>query len=270
MAEARPSSRDRARFADLGRLAAETAAAVGDAIAISDTAIVTRKRGRANFATAADHAAESAIISRLSAHDARIPVLAEESAQKGLVGAERLWVVDPIDGTLNFSRGLPFYCVLIGYVEDGKSRAAAVHAPRTGETFVASEGAGATLNGRPIEVSQVGRLSEAFAVASLRFGETKRKDSRFATLNATCARLRVLGSAGLEISYLAMGRFDLFVHEALSPWDVAAPGLIAREAGAAVLSLKTGKDAMWNERQVVIANPRLAKDAVRLLAKPRM
>jgi myo-inositol-1(or 4)-monophosphatase len=270
MPERETSPRDRARFADLARLAAETAIAVGDAIAIDDTAIVTRKRGRANFATAADHAAERAIISRLSAHDSRIPVLAEESARKGIADAERLWVVDPIDGTLNFSRGLPFYCVLIGYVEDGKARAGAVHAPRTGETFVASEGAGATLNGKPIRVSRVTRLAEAFAVASLRFGETKKKGSRFATLNATCARLRVIGSAGLEISYLAMGRFDLFVHEALSPWDVAAPALIAREAGAAVLSLKTGRDAAWNERQVVIANPRLAKDAIALLAKPRM
>ena len=270
MPEGKASPRERVRFAELARLAAETAIAVGDAIAIGDTAIITRKRGRANFATAADHAAERAIISRLSAYDPRIPVLAEESARKGLAAAERLWVVDPIDGTLNFSRGLPFYCVLIGYVEDGRSRAAAVHAPRTGETFVASEGGGATLNGEPIHVSGVTRLAEAFAVASLRFGETKKKDSRFATLNATCARLRVIGSAGLEISYLAMGRFDLFVHEALSPWDVAAPGLIAREAGAAVLSLKTGTDGAWNERQVVIANPRLAKDAVKLLAKPRM
>jgi len=135
---------------------------------------------------------------------------------------------------------------------------------------VASEGAGATRNGAPIEVSRVTRLPQAFAVASLGFGETKKKTSRFTTLNATCARLRVIGSAGLEISYLAMGRFDLFVHEALSPWDVAAPALIAREAGAAVLSLKTGNDAAWNERQVVIANPRLAKEAVKLLAKPRM
>jgi myo-inositol-1(or 4)-monophosphatase len=270
MTEGKASPRDRARFAQLARLAAETAVAVGNAIAVGDTAVVTRKRGRANFATAADHAAENAIIAQLSAHDARIPILAEESARKGLTEAERLWVVDPIDGTLNFSRGLPFYCVLIGYVEDGKARAGAVHAPRTGETFVASEGAGATRNGEPIEVSGVARLPEAFAVASLRFGETKKKASLFATLNATCARLRVIGSAGLEISYLAMGRFDLFVHEALSPWDVAAPALIAREAGAAVLSLKTGKDAAWNERQVVIANPRLATDAVRLLAKPRM
>jgi myo-inositol-1(or 4)-monophosphatase len=267
MPEAKTSSRDRARFADLARLAADTAVAVGDAIAVGDTAIVTRKRGRANFATAADHAAELAIVSRLSGHDARIPILAEESVRKGVVSAERLWVVDPLDGTLNFSRGLPFYCVLIGYVEDGRTRAGAVYAPRTRETFIASEGAGATRNGEPIRVSRITGLAQAFAVASLGFGETRKKDSRFVTLNATCARLRVIGSAGLEISYVAMGRFDLFVHQALSPWDVAAPALIAREAGAAVLSLKTGSDAAWNERQVVIANSRLAKDAVKLLAK---
>ena len=111
---------------------------------LSLIAYFLRKRGRANFATAADHAAELEIIRRLRGHDRAIPILAEESADRKLRTAPRLWVVDPLDGTLNFSQGLPFYCVLIGYVEDGKSRAAAVHAPRTGETFVASEGAGAT------------------------------------------------------------------------------------------------------------------------------
>src|SRR5207244_3840515 len=219
--------------------------------------IVTHKRGRANCATAADHAAEKAIVALLQAHDARVPVLAEESVRKGLVESERLWVVDPIDGTLNFSRGLPFYCVLIGYVEAGRTRAAAVHAPRTNETFRAAEGAGTTMSGVRVHTSKVARLGEAFAVASLRYGETTKKDSRFVVLNSTCARLRVIGSAGLEICYVAMGRLDLFVHEVLSPWDIAAPALIAREAGAAVLSLKTGRDAAWNERQVVIANPTL-------------
>jgi myo-inositol-1(or 4)-monophosphatase len=270
MPEASPSPRDRARYSRLARFAAQTATAVGAAIAVEDTAIVTRKRGRANFATAADHAAEKEIVAKLGGFDRSIRVLAEESPRKDLAAAERLWVVDPIDGTLNFSRGLPFYCVLVGYVEGGRARAAALHAPRTKETFVASQGSGATLNGAPIGVSRVTKLGEAFAVASLRFGETRKADSRFATLNATCARLRVFGSAGLEIAYVAMGRFDLFAHEALSPWDIAGPALIAREAGAAVLSLKTGRDAAWNERQVVIANPTLARAAIALLAKPRM
>src|SRR5438309_4609610 len=270
MPEGKTSSRDRARFAELARVATETPVAVGDAIAIGDTAIVTRKRGRANFATAADHAAERAIMDRLRAHDPSVPVLSEESARKELAKAERLWVVDPIDGTLNFSRGLPFYCVLIAYVEDGRARAGAIHAPRTNETFAAAEGAGASCNGVRIAVSTVVRLGEAFAVASLRFGATRKKDDRFVVLNSTCARLRVIGSAGLEICYVAVGRLDLFVHEALSPWDIAAPALVAREAGAAVLSLKTGRDAAWNERRVVIANPALARAASAVLAKPRM
>ncbi|HZP95350.1 MAG TPA: inositol monophosphatase [Candidatus Limnocylindria bacterium] len=255
------------RYARLARLAAKTATAVGEAIVTSDIDIVTRKRGRANFATAADHAAERAVIERLSADDPAVPVLAEESARRSVRRAERLWVVDPIDGTLNFSRGIPFYCVVIAYVEGGRTRAAALHAPRTRETFVASEGAGATRNGERIAIGRVGRLADAFAVASLRYGETKRRDSRFVALNSTCARLRVLGSAALEIAYVAMGRFDLFAHEALSPWDIAAPALIAREAGAAVLSLKTGADAAWDEARVVIASKTLARAAFELLRR---
>ena len=269
MTEAGPSARDRERYAKLARVAAEIASSVGDAIGIEDTAIVVRKRGRANFATAADHAAERAILDRLRAHDRTVPILSEESPRKGLANAERLWVVDPIDGTLNFSRGLPFYCVAIGYVEDGRTRAGAVHAPRTGETFLASEGTGTTLNGVRVRVGRVSRLSEAFAVASLRFGEAKTPGSRFSILNATCARLRVIGAAALEIAYVAMGRLDLFVHSALSPWDIAAPWLIAREAGAAVLSLKSGEDAAWSERQVVIANPTLARAAIELLRQTK-
>ena len=262
------SAADAARYATLARVATQTAVAVGEAIVQSDVQIVTRKKGRANFATAADHAAEKTIIERLTAHNAAIPVLAEESAKAAIRKADRLWVVDPIDGTLNFSRAIPFYCVVIAYVEGGRTRAAAVHAPRTGETFTASEGRGATRNGVAINVGSVTKLSEAFAVASLAFGVTKRKDSRFVALNSTCARLRVLGSAAMEICYVAMGTFDLFVHEALSPWDVAGPAFIAREAGATLLSLKTGEDAAWDEQQVVIANAKIAHEAWKLLRRP--
>ena len=248
------------RYADLARLAAETAVAVGDRIRVDDVEIVTRKRGRANFATAADLAAETQILRRLRAHDRTIPILAEESADQKLRGSERLWVVDPLDGTLNFSQGVPFYCVAIGYVEDGRVRAAAVHAPRTRETFVAHEGGGATLNVVKVSASAVARASDAFAVMSLGFKTASRKDSRFVAMNSTVVRLRVIGSAALEIAYVGCGKVDLFVHEALAPWDIAAAGLIAREGGAVVRSLKTGEDAAWDEPQVVIGNPKVVKD----------
>jgi myo-inositol-1(or 4)-monophosphatase len=252
----------RARWSAHARFAAETASSVGNAIVIENVGIVTQKKGRANFATAADHAAEEAILAAIRSHDPGAPILAEESTAIDVGAAERLWVVDPLDGTLNFSRAVPFYCVAIGYVEDGKVRAGAVHAPRLRETFAASEGEGATLNGSPIRVSDTKTAKEAFAVTSLGFGSASKKGSRFIALNRTCARLRILGAAALEIAYLANGRIDLFVHEFLSPWDIAAAQLIAREAGAAVLSLKTGADAAWNEKEVIIGNAALVRDAL--------
>src|SRR5256885_16213008 len=111
MAPAAPKARERDRFAALADFAAEVAVSAGDAIVVDDTAIVTRKRGRANFATAADHAAEQTIIELLRGRDASVPVLAEESARKEVAAAERLWVVDPIAGTLHFSRARPFHSV---------------------------------------------------------------------------------------------------------------------------------------------------------------
>jgi len=267
----RPPSRSEARrYATLAALAAETAVAVGTAIRADDIEIVTHKTGRANFATAADHAAEAAIKKRLRAADPTVPILAEESADDQLRSSERLWVVDPIDGTLNFSRALPFYCVAIGYVEAGRVRAAAIHAPRTGETFAASAGAGTTLNGRRVTVSTVRQATEAFAVTNLSFKAASKKDSRFVALNATTVRLRVFGSAALEIAYVACGKLDLFVHESLAPWDIAAAGLIAREAGAVVRSLSTGKDASWDEPSVIIGNRSVVKDALETMSLVRL
>jgi len=253
------------RYATLAEVAASAARTVGDAIDVAAVGIVKRKGGRANFATAADHAAQDAIIARLAAHDRSIPVLAEEGAVKAVRRSERLWVVDPIDGTLNFSRALPFYCVSIAYVEDGAVRAGAIRAPRTDETFIAHQGGGATLNGAPISVSSTRKLDQAFVVTSLAYGAASRPSSRFVMLNAHCARLRMFGSAALEIAYVAAGRFDLFVHGALGPWDVAAGALIAREAGASVISLRTGEDAAWDEPQVIIGPPALVRDALRTI-----
>lgn len=243
-----------ARYARLAEVAASAARSVGDAIDVAQVNIVTRKRGRANFATAADHAAQDAILARLASHDPTIPVLAEEGAVQSVRRSERLWVVDPIDGTLNFSHAIPFYAVSIAYIEDGVARAGAIHSPRTRETFVAREHGGATLNGVPIAVSATTRLAQAFVVAT---------PSRVALLRKHSARLRTLGAASLEIAYTAAGRFDLFIHPVLSPWDIAAAGLLAREAGASVISLRTGEDAAWDEPRVIIGPPALVRDALR-------
>ena len=253
--------RDTGRYAELMRLAARVAKDVGDAIAIDDIAIVTRKQGRANFATRADHSAEQAILRRLTRATPGVPVLAEESA-KGDPPSGALWVVDPIDGTLNFSRGIPFYCIAIGYAEARRTRAAAVYAPRTRELFVACEGAGARLNGVTITVAEARPLGECFVVQSLPFRGTTRRTSAFVAMNRVSARQRVIGSAALEICYVAAGRFDLFIHGALSPWDIAAPWLIAREAGAAVVDRDTGRAGDAFTRRALIGHPKVVKDAM--------
>jgi myo-inositol-1(or 4)-monophosphatase len=253
--------RDGERYAKLARLAARVAKTVGDGIVVDDIAIVTKKKGRANFATRADHSAEEAILRRLMRATPGVPVLAEESA-KGGPPSGALWVVDPIDGTLNFSRGIPFYCIAIGYTESRRTRAAAVYAPRTRELFVAHEGGGATLNGEAIGVAAPRPLRECFVVQSLPFRGTTRPTSAFVAMNRVSARQRVIGSAALEICYVAAGRFDLFVHGSLSPWDIAAPWLVAREAGAAVADRDTGRPGDAFTRRVVIGHPKVVKEAL--------
>jgi len=250
-------------YRELAELAAEIARTAGEAIVVRDIEIVVRKKGRANFATKADHAAERAILARLKEATPNIPVLAEESAADGPRTESRLWIVDPIDGTLNFSRALPFYCVAIAYVEQGRTRASAVYAPRTGELFSASEGHGASLNGMRLSVAESRPLEDCFAVTSLAYRAASKRRSRFVALNRVCARLRVIGSAALEMSYLAAGRFDLFVHESLGPWDIAAPWLLAREAGAAVIDLETGRPAGSLARKVCVGHPDVVQEALK-------
>ena len=248
------------RYAELAQLAARVAKQVGDAIAIEDIAIVTKKKGRANFATRADHSAEQAILRRLTQATPEVPVLAEESAT-GAPPAGAVWVVDPIDGTLNFSRGIPFYCVAIGYTESRRTKAAAVYAPRTGELFVAAEGSGATLNGAAIGVAEPRAIEECFVVESLAFRGTTRRGSTFVAMNRISARQRVIGSAALEMCYVAAGRFDLFIHGSLSPWDIAAPWLIVREAGGVVVDRATGRAGDAFTRRVVAGHPKVVKEA---------
>ena len=121
-----------------------------------------------------------------------------------------------------------------------------------------------------VGVSTVREATEAFAVTNLSFKAAAKKDSRFVALNATVVRLRVFGSAALEIAYVACGKLDLFIHESLAPWDIAAAGLIAREAGAVVRSLSTGKDAAWDEPAVIIGNAAVVKDALETMALVRL
>lgn len=186
--------------------------------------------------TQSDLLADRRITEMLQAAFPQIAMLSEESATSKYRPADLLspmWVVDPIDGTANYTRGHPYVSVAIAYVEGGLTRAAVVHAPFLGETFTALRGRGAWLNGRPIAVGSPGGLRRA--VVSTGFPHVRTDLGplmhRVQLLLANCQDIRRAASPALDICWVGAGRLDAHT-ETLHPWDVAAASLIALEAGA--------------------------------------
>jgi myo-inositol-1(or 4)-monophosphatase len=195
--------------------------------------------------TEADHLSEELIIDAIRAAYPGDGIIAEESGDHALgsghpptAGIGRAWVIDPLDGTINYANGIPFFCVSIALVEAGRPVVAVIHDPMRGETFAASEGEAATLDGLPIETSTKDRLSD-FVVSMALSGPAL--ISRARTLRKAIRVPRSMGSAALALAYVGNGRFDAFVQQGgLSLWDIAAAGLIAERGGATVTNLAGG------------------------------
>lgn len=183
-----------------------------------------------------DRAAESLIVGELRVRRPDDGVIGEEgSAVSGTSGID--WVIDPIDGTTNFLYGLPSWCVSIAATDRLGSLAGAVYLPVTDEMFVAWRGGGATCNGLPIRASDVGELGLALVATGFGYLAARRRDQAadIAAILPAVRDLRRLGSAAIDLCYVACGRVDAYYEQWLNPWDVAAGQLIAAEAGAEVL-----------------------------------
>jgi myo-inositol-1(or 4)-monophosphatase len=185
--------------------------------------------------TEADHLSEELVIAAIRRQFPDDAILAEESgAHSAPAGAtsRRTWVIDPLDGTVNYANGLPVFCVSIGLVVDDRPAVGVVLDPTRDETFAATADGPATLNGRPIQASSKEKLSDYVISLSL---AGRSVVSRARTLRKEIRISRSMGSAALGLAYVGNGRFDAFVQEtSLSAWDVAAAGLIAERAGAVV------------------------------------
>ena len=194
-------------------------------------------KGTRDIVTEVDHAAEALI------RDA----LAERFPDDGFFGEEsggdtpargRTWVCDPIDGTINYANGIPFFCVALALVEDGRPVVGVVLDPVRGELYAATAGGPATLDGRPVTVSTKERLVDL--VMGLAVGG-RAPALRTRRVRRAIRIPRQLGSAALGLAYVANGRLDAYSQTiGLSPWDVAAAGLIAERAGAVVTDLHGG------------------------------
>lgn len=198
---------------------------------------IASKDGINNLVTEVDTQAEAAIIAILQEHFPTHSILSEE------VGSlpqqpEYLWIIDPIDGTVNFAHGLPLCCVSIGLMHQGMMLMGAVYNPMMNELFFAEAGRGATLNEKPIQVSSKRDFEKAFLVTGFPYqwpeGSREHPLKTFERLILKGLPIRRLGSAALDLCWVACGRFDAFWEYNLSAWDVAAGYLIVTEAGGRV------------------------------------
>ena len=201
--------------------------------------------------TEADTLSERLILDAIRAHSAGDGMLAEESGSHATgAGADptakhgRVWVIDPLDGTVNYANGIPFFCVSVGLVVDGCPVVGIVHDPTRGETYAASIDGPALLvdranpGGRVVVASEKEKLSDY--VISLALGG-RAVATRVRTVRKAIRISRSMGAAALALAYVANGRFDAFVQSSgMSAWDIAAGGLIAQRAGAIVTDMTGG------------------------------
>jgi len=241
----------------------EEAARAGGAVLLDWAGRFTvREKRPADLVTEADLASQDAVRKVLQGRYPNHGFLAEEeelsipSREDGF-----RWIIDPLDGTTNYVHGMHNYCVSVALERHGEILAGAVFDPNAGECYTASVGEGAYLNGRRLTVSDVDQLSQALIAAS--FPPRVRRDDpgieAFVEVLVASQAVRRLGSAALNLCYVAAGRLDGYWASATHPWDVAAGVLLVREAGGVVTDLDGGDLDLMQARLIAASGPPLAE-----------
>jgi myo-inositol-1(or 4)-monophosphatase len=211
-------------------------------------------KGAVNPFTETDTAAEAHIIRRLQEAFPDHRFFAEETHGENWRAWDEpgppTWLIDPLDGTVNFSHGYPFVGVSLALLADGQSVVGVVYDPLRDETFAASAGGGTTRNGQPVHVSPVERLADAFLATGFPYDRRTAIDNNTQRVDHFLRRshgVRRAGAAVLDLSYVACGRLDGFWEKGLHPWDVAAASLIVQEAGGRVTDFDGGPNFLSGE-----------------------
>ncbi len=230
-----------------------------------EKAMKVDRKSKRDVVTNVDYASEALLIKAIREQFPGDALLAEESGRHERADSatrpgtragrgrwnQRTWVIDPLDGTVNYANGIPFFCVSIGLVEEGVPVMGVVLDPLRGDCFAATAGGPATLNGEPVQASDKAELGD-FVVSMAIIGRGSIARERRVAHEIRIGRR--MGSAALALAYIASGRFDAYVQNGgLSLWDIAAAGLIAERGGATVTDLHGG--AWWN---VAKRGPRLS------------
>jgi myo-inositol-1(or 4)-monophosphatase len=212
-------------------------------------------KGKNDLVTTIDIAVERRVTEQLAANFPDDAIFGEELGQSSGPEARR-WVIDPIDGTLNFSTGVPFYCISIALQVDGESVVGVIYEPNRDELFTAVRGEGAWLDGKPMQVTSAGEIADSVLVTGfppLKDGQKTDNLDNFVRASRASRAVRRLGSAALDLAYVAAGRMDGFWEFHLNPWDTAAGYLMVTEAGGRVTDVN-GMDYTAYADSVVATN----------------
>lgn len=220
------------------------------------SAFRVEKKGRIDLVTEVDLAIEEMFRELIAARFPDHTVLGEELGGAGAIPDGPCWVFDPIDGTTNFAHGLPIFCSSLALEIGGVAELAAIYDPNRRELYTARRGGGAFLNGQPIRVSSAASLIDAMLVTGFPYDVHARLEEVVSLFKAYVGRARAvrrLGSAALDLCYVAAGRMDGFWERGLSAWDIAGGALLVSEAGGRVTSL-SGAPFSSRGREVLATN----------------
>jgi myo-inositol-1(or 4)-monophosphatase len=233
--------------------------------------VVAREKGPFDLVTDADLASQRLIAQRLAQAFPEHILLAEEEGVGPDPNRSWRWIVDPLDGTINFAHGFPFWCVSIALEHDGKLVVGVIHDPLSGVTYSASLGAGATRDGRLIQVSAVDRLSAGLISTSLPTdfsSEVEIQMAYFRRFSLGTHSVRRTGSSALNLALVAAGAFEVCYATFMNPWDAAAGVVLVREAGGTVSNLAGLPYDLYGP-PILATNGRVHDEALRFLAEAR-
>ncbi|MCI0518710.1 MAG: inositol monophosphatase [Chloroflexi bacterium] len=216
-------------------------------------------KGEIDLVTEADHRSEEYLIREINARFPGDRILTEESGDLHGDGGG-LWYIDPLDGTVNYAHRLPIYCVSVAYQKHGAVQLGVVYDPSRDECFSAQKGQGAWLNGAPIHPSTQASLEQSLLVTGFPYDIRENPDNNLKEYARFCLLtqgVRRLGSAALDLCYVAAGRLDGYWELRISPWDVAAGALIVQEAGGVATDIHGQADFLSPPQSILAAPPAL-------------
>ena len=226
------------------------------------------KKGPGDFVTKTDKKVEEILIEELEKARPGYNFLAEEGGTTKEKKSEFTWIIDPIDGTTNFMHGIPHFAISIGLEKSGELIAGIIFDPIKNEMFYAEKGRGAYLNNSRIRVSSRNIINDSVALTGgPAFAENNKQQfyEEYIAMSNQFHQVRKLGSAALDLAYVAAGRAEIFWHKNLKYWDIAAGIIIVKESGGTISDFK-GKAFSLNNKQLLATNSRLDSDTVKILS----